>query len=132
MRFEVQFRNTEPTEALIRRAQRKFEKVVKHLREPVEGHLVLTVERHRHRAEINVTSGRDTLKVQEETDDMYATVDRLMHTLERTARRLKERQQDRWASQPGQVVDGFTLAQALAEIEEEGTGEFETTEEEPE
>ncbi len=128
MRFEVQFRNTEPTEALTGRAQQKFEKVVKHLREPVEGHLVLMVERHRHRAEITVTSGRDTLKVQEETDDMYATVDRLMHKLERVARRLKERQQDRWVAQPDQVLDGFTLAHALAEVEEEG--EPETTDEE--
>ena len=127
MRFEVQFRNTEPTEVLIRRAEHKFEKVVKLLREPVEGHLVLMVERHRHRAEINVTSGRDTIKVQEETDDMYATVDRVMHKLERVARRLKERQQDRWAAQPDEPVDGFTLAHALAEVEEEG----ETTEEEP-
>ena len=127
MRFEVQFRNTEPTEVLIRRAERKFEKVCKHLREPVEGHLVLMVERHRHRAEINVTSGRDTLKVQEETDDMYATVDRVMHKLERVARRLKERQHDRWAAQPGQEVDGFALASALAEGED--AGEPETTEE---
>ena len=126
MRFEVQFRNTEPTEVLVQRAERKFEKVAKHLREPLEGHLVLMVERHRHRAEITVTSGRDTLKVQEETDDMYATVDRVMHKLERVARRLKERQQDRWVAQPGPEPDGFALGGG-----DDDTAETDTTEEGP-
>ena len=117
MRFEVTFRNTQTTDALVQRAERKFAKVAKHLREPIEAHMVVQVEKHRHMAEINVTTGRDTLKVQEETDDMYRTIDRVMHKLERVARRHKERMQDRWHS-ADQPSDGFTLAEALADVEE--------------
>jgi len=117
MRFEVTFRNTQTTDALIQRAERKFAKVAKHLREPVEAHLVVQVEKHRHLAEITVSTGRETLKVQEETDDMYRTIDRVMHKLERIARRAKERQQDRWHA-PGETTDGFTLAQAAHDVEE--------------
>ncbi len=117
MRFEVTFRNTKTTDALVQRAERKFAKVAKHLREPIDAHMVVQVDKHRHMAEINVTTARETLKVQEETDDMYRTIDRVMHKLERVARRHKERMQDRWHS-ADQPSDGFTLAEALADVEE--------------
>lgn len=133
MRFEVIFRNTPATDALKERAARKFNKVVKHLREPLEGHLVLHVEKHRHCAEITVTAGRDTLKVAEESDDMYVTVDRLMHKLEHVSRRHKERLLDRHQqADPNVIVDGFSLSDALAQVEEEGDlGEPAQTEEVP-
>jgi len=132
MRFEVTFRNTQTTDALIQRAEKKFAKVAKHLREPVEAHLVVQVEKHRHLAEISVTSGRETLKVQEETDDMYRTIDRVMHKLERVARRAKERQYDRW-QKGAEASDGFTLVEALHDVEE-GDYDFDEplpTEEQP-
>ena len=122
MRFDVTYRNTQGSEALTERATRKFNKVVKYLKEPVEAHLTLTVEKHRHRGEITVNDGRDTLKVQEETDDMYATIDSIMARLERAARRQKERIQDRYVQAPG-APDGFTLAQALAEVDSGGDEE---------
>lgn len=118
MRFEVTYRNTQGSDALTERARKKFSKVVKYLREPLEAHLTLFVEKHRHRGEITVTAGKDTLKVAEETDDMYQTIDRIMNRLERAARRQKERNQDRWSSQPVPETDGFTLAQALAEVDQ--------------
>jgi putative sigma-54 modulation protein len=131
MRFEVIFRNTQTTDALRDRAERKFRKVVKHLREPVEAHLVMHVEKHRHCAEITVVAAHETLKAQEESEDMYVTVDRLMHKLEHVAQRHKERLQDRW-QQTSEPVDGFTLADALAQIEQEGDlGEPPATEEVP-
>jgi putative sigma-54 modulation protein len=116
MRFEVTFRNTKTTDALVKRAERKFAKVAKHLREPIDAHMVVQVDKHRHMAEVNVTTGRETLKVQEETDDMYRTIDRVMHKLERVARRHKERMQDRWHS-ANEPADGFTLADALVDVE---------------
>ncbi len=117
MRFEVTFRNTKATDALVQRAERKFAKVAKHLREPIDAHMVVQVDKHRHMAEVNVSTGRETLKVQEETDDMYRTIDRVMHKLERIARRHKERMQDRWHSS-SEPADGFTLADAVADVEE--------------
>lgn len=116
MRFDVTYRNTQGSDALTERAEKKFAKLMKYLKEPVEAHLTLTVEKHRHRGEITVNAGRDTLKIQDETDDMYATIDLIMNRLERVARRQKERTADRHAT-PAEQPDGFTLAQALAEID---------------
>ncbi len=95
MGLEMTFRNLEASDLLRARAEKKFSKVVKHLREPIEGHLVCRVEKHRHRAELTVHSAGETLKVHEETADMYATIDGVMNKLARAARRSRERRIDR-------------------------------------
>ncbi len=102
MRLDITFRNVEPSENLRNRAEKKFGKVCKHLTEPIEGHLVLKVERHRNSAELTVHGGRDqSFRVQEVTDDMYSTIDGLMHKLERMVRRERERRIDRHHAGPG-------------------------------
>ena len=102
MRLDITFRNTEPSEALRTRAEKKFRKVCKHMNEPIEGHLVLKVERHRNSAELTVHGGRDqSFRVHEVTEDMYATLDGLMHKLERAVRRSREKRIDRHHSGEG-------------------------------
>ena len=111
MRLDITFRNIEPSDSLRQRAEKKFGKVCKHLSEPIEGHLVLKVEKHRNSAELTVSGGKDEhFRVHEVTDDMYATIDGLMHKLERTVRRSKERRTDRNQAAPGSDRDGFAVA----------------------
>ena len=107
MRFEVTFRNLEPSDALRDRAAKKFAKVHKHLREPVEAHMVLYTQKHRHVADFTVTAAGDVFKLQESTEDMYSTIDTLMARLERTVRRHKEKFIDRTHDGPGKDIDGF-------------------------
>lgn len=112
MRLEVTFKNCHSTDALRERAEQKFMKAVKHMREPIEAHMVVHVEKHRHCADLTVSSAGDTFKAQLETDDMYATIDGLMDKIERTARRRKERLQDRaHMADPTGEVDGFGLSE---------------------
>jgi len=109
MRLEITFRNIEASDALRERAEKKFKKVAKHLREPIEGHLVIKVEKHRHSAELTVhAAGEQTFKAQEVTDDMYATIDGIMNKAERTVRRHKERLIDKHQAGAGEEGDGFT------------------------
>ena len=128
MNIDITFRNTQATDAIRDRVERRFEKVVKHMREPVEAHMVLRVERHRHIAEISVNACGDTFQAHEETNDMYASIDRLMHKLARAARRHKERQQDRNHSRNPRM-DGFAWADAVREAEQEEIEEPMNTEE---
>lgn len=108
MRLEITFRNTQATDALRERAEKKFQKVAKHLREPIDAHLVCKVEKHRHSAELTIhAAGDQSFKAQEVTGDMYATIDGIMNKLERTVRRHKERIIDRAQSGTGDSVDGF-------------------------
>ncbi len=108
MRLEITFRNIEATDALRERAEKKFQKVAKHLREPIDAHLVCKVEKHRHSAELTVHAAGDlSFRVQETTDDMYATIDGIMNKIERAVRRHKERMIDRHQSGSGELPDGF-------------------------
>ncbi len=96
MKLDVTFRNIEATDALRDRASAKFQKVARHLKEPIEGHLTLRVERHRHTAEIIVHSaGSETLKTHETTGDMYASVDGVMKKLRTHVRRRRDQAVDR-------------------------------------
>ncbi len=91
MELEFTFRNVEPTDAIKNWANKRFHKVTKHLKDPTSAHLEVSVDKHRHRAELTVHSHGDILRATEETDDMYATLDQVMLKLEASAQRQKER-----------------------------------------
>ena len=108
MQFDLTYRNIRATAALKDRAERKFLKVSKHLREPIEAHVVLRVEKHRHMAEATVSGSGNVFKAVEESGDMYTTIDGLMAKLERTVRRYRERKIDRSQAGSGDAGDGFS------------------------
>jgi putative sigma-54 modulation protein len=91
MDLEFTFRNVEPTDAIKTWASKRFQKVTKHLREPTSAHLTLSVDKHRHRAELTVHTTAGVLRASDETDDLYATLDAVMARIEETAQRAKER-----------------------------------------
>lgn len=95
MKLEVTFRNLEATEAIRERAEKKLARMTKHLREPVAAHLVLSVQRYRHIAELTVSSADGNFHVEEETDDLYATVDQLAQRVERLVQRHHEKASER-------------------------------------
>lgn len=91
MELEFTFRNLEATDAIKSWAQRRFKKVEKHLLEPTSAHLTLTVDKFRHRAELTVHAAGEILHAQEETDDMYQTLDKVAEKMEGAAQRHKEK-----------------------------------------
>ena len=107
MNMDLTYRNIRATDAIKGRAEKKFQKVAKHLREPIDAHIVLRAEKHRHIAEATVSGSGEVFKVQEETDDMYATIDGLMSKLERQVRRHKERVNDRQQAGSGDAGGAF-------------------------
>lgn len=118
MRLDITFRNLDPSDSLKDRAEKKFAKVAKHLREPIEAHLVLHVERHHKSGELTVHSaGEQTFTARERTEDAYATIDGLMTRMERTVRRARERTLDRAHQAPPEVSPSESDAEAEAETE---------------
>jgi len=91
MELEFTFRNVEPTDAIKGWAIKRFQKVTKHLKDPSSAHIEISVDKHRHRAELTVHSNGELLRASDETDDMYATLDGVMQKLEQAAQRQKER-----------------------------------------
>lgn len=95
MELEFTFRNVDPSDAIKTWANKRFQKATKHLKDPTSAHLTVSVDKHRHRAELTVHTSGETLRASEETTDMYASLDQVMAKIEEAAQRNKERQERR-------------------------------------
>lgn len=91
MQISVTFRRMEGAEAVKEYAASKVAKINKYLYQPAEASIVLTREKHRIIAEINVTSQRFSLKGQEETEDVYSAIDLVVDKIERQLVKRKEK-----------------------------------------
>lgn len=94
MQVTVTFRHMEPSEPLRQYVLQKIEKVKKYLREPIDVHCVLSVEKFRHIADVTINSNGATIKGQEVTEDMYSAVDLVTSKIERQVSKYKERLKD--------------------------------------
>jgi putative sigma-54 modulation protein len=79
----VTFRHVEPAEAIRAYAVRKLSHPARFLKRPCLIHLILTVDKYRHRGEVTVKSGYLTVSAQEETKDLYSAIDLLTDKVER-------------------------------------------------
>jgi putative sigma-54 modulation protein len=91
MQISVTFRNTESKDALREYVQEKLSKLKKYVDSPLEANVVLTVEKHRHIAEIILIANRITINAQEETEDMFSAIDRVTEKLERQILKYKDK-----------------------------------------
>lgn len=91
MRLNITFRNLNATDALKQYASEKIERVHKYLDRAGEAHVVLSLERHLHHADISIHAGTFLLRGREKSEDMYASIDLAMDKIERQLRRYKEK-----------------------------------------
>lgn len=91
MQLSVTFRNTESKEILRNYAQEKIARLKKYMDVPMEVNVVLTVEKHRHIAEVTLVANRITINAQEETEDMFSAIDLMVDKLERQVLKFKEK-----------------------------------------
>jgi putative sigma-54 modulation protein len=91
MQCNITFRHLEATDSLKAYALEKVERVNKYLDRAGEGHVVLSLERHLHHADITIHSGIFVLRGREKSEDMYASIDLAMDKIERQLRRYKEK-----------------------------------------
>jgi putative sigma-54 modulation protein len=91
MQVSVTFRNMESKEVLREYVQEKISKLKKYFDYPLEANVVLSVEKHRHIAEVTLVANRLTINAQEETEDMFSAIDRVLDKLERQVLKHKEK-----------------------------------------
>ncbi len=95
MQVLVTFRHVEPTNALREYAEQKVRRVQKFLKRPSDAHVVLSVVKRRHIAEVTLQAPRSTLTATEETGDLYSAIDLAMDKIERQARKLVTKRNSR-------------------------------------
>jgi putative sigma-54 modulation protein len=94
MNLFITGRQIEITPALKDFAEEKLRKLDRLLDDPIEVHLVLAIEKHRHIAEIQVKSRTAIFSGTQETGDLYASIGEVADKLERQALKHKEKMQD--------------------------------------
>ncbi len=78
MKISFVFKNVDSSEFLKSHTHEKFDKFDKMFDNPADAHIVLTVEKLRNIAEINLTCGKIKIHAKEESENnMYAAIDTL-------------------------------------------------------
>jgi putative sigma-54 modulation protein len=120
MQVLVTFRHIEATDALRDHAQQKVEHASKFLRDPIEAHVVLSVIKRRHIAEITLTGSHLALNATEETKDLYSAIDLATSKIERQIKKhVTKRKSRKHAAQPREVVATSPPRQSRARIKTE-------------
>ncbi len=97
MQTSVTFKNLDPSEHLKSYVSGKLDRFDKYLDNPAEAGVVLSVEKHRHIAEINISGDRLKIKGTEETNDMYSAIDMVLDKIEKQIKKGKQKSRDRRA-----------------------------------
>ena len=95
MKVSVTFRKIDPSDHIKQYAEDKLERLEKYLEASSEAHVVLSVEKFRHIADISVSSNGLRIKGVEETEDMYSAIDMVMDKIEKQLRRQMDRRKTR-------------------------------------
>lgn len=93
MNIAFTFKNFEPSDHLKKYANRRFEKLGRFLpkSENVEMAVNLSVDKFRHKAEVQLAGDNINLTATEQSEDMYATVDMILDKLEAQIKKHSEK-----------------------------------------
>ncbi|MFQ5451148.1 MAG: ribosome hibernation-promoting factor, HPF/YfiA family [Nitrospinaceae bacterium] len=94
MKLTVTGRKMEITEAIRNHLERKMKKTIEDLGQRADVHVSLSVEKHRHFAEVTVKTKGFTVHSEEETNDLYTAMDNALVKIEKQLRKHKERAKD--------------------------------------
>jgi putative sigma-54 modulation protein len=117
MQTNITFRNLEATEALKAFVREKVERVHKYIDHAREAHVVMTLERHFHVAEITIHAGPFVLQGKDKSGDMYQSIDLAMAKIERQLKRYKEKLKNHRAL-PHHAENGFAVRHDVLSLEQ--------------
>jgi putative sigma-54 modulation protein len=116
MQTSVTFKNLDSSENLRAYVTDKLDRFDKYLYNPAEANVVLSVEKFRHIAEINISGDRLNIIGKEETEDMYSAIDMVLDKLEKQIKKYKQKSRER---RPAPKRKGKSDAQAEAGFHED-------------
>jgi putative sigma-54 modulation protein len=121
MQISVAFRNVEPSEHLKNYAENRMGRLKKYLEEPIEIHLVLSIQKFRHTVDATISSDGVKIKAQEETGDLYSAIDMVLDKIEKQVKKHRDRVKDRKSDgKPKPTTEGGTVLEESEAEEEKG------------
>ena len=94
MKLTVAGRNLEITDAIKKHLNSRLDKITTSLSEGADIHVSLHVNKYRHTADVTVKQKGFTIHADEETKDLYLTMDSVLEKIEKQLRKHKNRAQD--------------------------------------
>lgn len=91
MQTSVTFKNIAPSDHLRTFVEEKLDRFDRLLENPAEANVVLSVEKFRHIADVNIAGDRLIINGKEETDDMYSAIDMVIDKLESQIKKSKQK-----------------------------------------
>jgi putative sigma-54 modulation protein len=112
MQTSVTFKNLDSSENLKSYVQNKLDRFDKFLDNPAIATVVLTVEKFRHIAEININGDRLSIQGKEETQNMYSAIDMVLDKLEKQIKKNKQKIKQHKGASKGKskhIIDNETI-----------------------
>ncbi len=91
MKISVTFRNSEGEEWQKEYAEERLNKLKRYIDDPVDAHVILSVEKFRNTAEINLMANGLNINSKEEEKDMHLAIDNAIEKIERQLKKRKEK-----------------------------------------
>lgn len=92
MQITVTARSMDITDALKTYAENRVQRITRHSDFPIiEVHVILSIEKYRHFAEINLVGKNIDIHGKEETTDMYMAIDKVVDKVEKQLKKRKDR-----------------------------------------
>ena len=105
MQTSVTFKNLPSSEHLKSYVSEKLDRFDRLLDNPAEASVVLSVEKFRHIAEINIVGDRLNIIGKEEINDMYSAIDMVLDKLEKQIKKGKQKTRERRSGAKSSIKD---------------------------
>lgn len=99
MQLNVTGHHVDMTESLQNYVETKMEKIERHFDNVTNVHVILSVEKQRHKAEATIHVTGANIFADSENDDMYAAIDALIDKLDRQVKKHKDKLTDHHRSE---------------------------------
>ena len=95
MRYIMYGKNIEVTEGLRLAVEDKFGKLSRYFTEDTEIHVTFSIEKELQKIEVTIPMKGNLVRAEEESEDMYASIDMVEDTIERQLRKFKNKLVDK-------------------------------------
>ena len=116
MNIELTGRHIEITEAIRDHIQKRVAKLSKLVGGLCDFHFVLTVEKHRQIAEVNLVTKMGIFSATEESKDLYGSIGSAVEKLEKQIRKFKERRKDMARSNDKERLTDLYVRPAVTDL----------------
>ena len=119
MQTSVTFKNLPSSEHLKSYVSEKLDRFDRLLDNPAEASVVLSVEKFRHIAEINIIGDRLNIIGKEEINDMYSAIDMVLDKLEKQIKKGKQKTRERRSGAKSSIkeIEGYETINVDEEVE---------------